>query len=66
MQSRLIGIRKYHKDTQQQIADILGISRELYSKKENGHTEFTCNEMFLLAKRYNVSIESLFLPINFT
>lgn len=66
MQARLIGIRKYHKESQETVAKLIGISRELYSKSENGSREFRSNEMFTLAEHYNVPIGSLFLPNDFT
>lgn len=62
MQERLIILRKKKNVTQRQLADLLGISVKAYGFKELGKTEFTMNEMFLIAKYFSKNIDEIFLP----
>lgn len=43
----------------QGIADLLGVSRTTASKKLNGETGFTNNEMKLIKAEYNLSSEEI-------
>lgn len=62
MQGLLIGIRKEYGDSQKRIAEILGISEEAYRNKERGDSQFKMDEMFIIADRYNLPIDEIFLP----
>lgn len=62
VQSNLIGIRKTNQLSQQEIADILGISVQSYGAKELGKKQFKCDEMFILAKYFKLTVEDIFLP----
>lgn len=54
---------KYHRVTndltQDQVAEHLGISQSVYSKKERGVTQLRELEMLKLAKLYKVKLEEL-------
>ena len=54
---------KYHRITndltQDQVAEHLGISQSVYSKKERGGMQLREIEMIKLAKLYNVKLEQL-------
>lgn len=49
-------IREEKGYTQQQMADILGISRSAYTLKENGKRNFKINELLLLSKFFHKDI----------
>ena len=65
MQVRLIGIRKMHNETQRALAKLIGRDLRTYQNKETGKTQFTANEMFIIAKHYGRAIDDIFLPSNF-
>lgn len=46
--------------TQQQMADIIGINRSAYTRKEKGNRRFSIEEAFVLEKILGVSIQELF------
>lgn len=48
--------------TQAEIADYLGISTKTYRSKELGNSEFTMDEMFKIAKLFNMRIDDIFSP----
>lgn len=54
----LKNIRKEHKLTQQEIANVLGLDRSTYAFYETGKTTPSVNTLYKLAEIYNVSIES--------
>lgn len=56
---RLKELRKFHKKTQQDVADILGITRGAYSNIENAKREPDINTLNILAEYYDVSIDYL-------
>lgn len=62
VQSNLIGIRKTNQLSQREMADILGITIQSYGAKELGKKQFKCDEMFTLAKYFNLTVEDIFLP----
>lgn len=66
MQNKLIGIRKGKLITQQQMADALDIDLRTYQAKERGESQFKLNEMFGIAQLFNMKIDDIFLPDNFT
>ena len=62
MQEKLILIRKKNNITQQFLADLIGISSNQYSLKENGKYEFNCDEMFKISEYLKIPIEDIFVP----
>ena len=61
MQIKLYEVRKRAKLTQQEVADILGISRNSYGQKERGDVLFNLEEMFTLSELLNTSLDDLFI-----
>ena len=61
MQIKLYEVRKRAKLTQQEVADILGISRNSYGQKERGDVSFNLEEMFALSELLNTSLDDLFI-----
>lgn len=51
----IIAYRSSNKKSQEEMAEILGITRCSYANKEKGKTEFTANEIGVMAKEFNVS-----------
>lgn len=62
MQENLLILRKNNNITQEELANKLGISTKTYGYKESGKTEFTMNEMFIIAKFFQKPVEEIFLP----
>lgn len=62
MQEKLIILRKKRNVTQQELADLLKIHIKTYNFKEIGKSQFTMNEMFLIANYFGVPIDEIFLP----
>ena len=60
-QSKLRGIRAEKKISQQQLAEVIGVSKVTYSKKERGVTTFTLPEAVLIAQHLGVDISDIFL-----
>lgn len=44
------------------MATYLGITPKTYRSKELGNSEFTLDEMFAIAKMFNMKIDDIFLP----
>ena len=61
MQIKLYDARKQAKLSQQEVADILGISRNSYGQKERGDVSFNLEEMFALSDLLNASLDDLFI-----
>ena len=61
MQIKLYQVRKQAKLSQQEVADILGISRNSYGQKERGDVLFNLEEMFALSELLNTSLDDLFI-----
>ena len=61
MQIKLYQARKEAKLSQQEVADILGISRNSYGQKERGDVSFNLEEMFALSDLLNMSLDDLFI-----
>ena len=61
MQIKLYQARKQAKLSQQEVADILGISRNSYGQKERGDVLFNLEEMFALSELLNTSLDDLFI-----
>ena len=61
MQIKLYQARKEAKLSQQEVADILGISRNSYGQKERDDVSFNLEEMFALSELLNISLDDLFI-----
>ena len=61
MQIKLYDARKQAKLSQQEVADILGISRNSYGQKERGDVLFNLDEAFALSELLNTSLDDLFI-----
>ena len=62
MQNKLILLRKEHKITQNELAQLLGITTKQYGSKELGKTKFNGDEMFKIAEYFNLKVDDIFLP----
>jgi len=58
---KLKGMRAERLMTQEEIADILGISTATYNRKENGNGSFTANEISVILEVFKVKYEDIFL-----
>ena len=56
---RLCKLRKEHGYSQEQLADMLGVSRQAVSKWERGETSPDTDNLIALAKLYNTSLDGL-------
>ncbi len=54
---RICELRKETKESQNQIAEILEITRQQYALYENGKREMPTHLIMILAKHYNTSID---------
>ena len=52
-------LRIINNDTQKSLADLVGITQSNFNLKENGKLSFTLREAQLIAKKYNISLDSL-------
>jgi transcriptional regulator with XRE-family HTH domain len=57
--SRLAALRKAHGFTQAQLADLIGVSRDLMSNFEKGRTRLTDESIINLARALKVSTDEL-------
>jgi len=63
MQLILYNLRKSEKGmSQQDMADLLGISTKSYGMKERGQREFTQDEMFAISEYFDKPMGEIFLP----
>lgn len=60
MQKKLLGLRKEKGVTQQNLADLIGVSKNTYSNKEQGKRDFKISEMFKIANFFQVEIGEIF------
>ena len=65
MQSKLASIRRYNNISQREMAEVLNISTSSYSLKELGKNQFTATEMFVIASKFNMRLDQIFLPPDF-
>lgn len=65
MQTNLIQLRNSLSVTQKQLADLIGVDVRTYINKEQGISQFKCNEMFAISYYFKKDVESIFLPSNF-
>ncbi|QOR34953.1 helix-turn-helix transcriptional regulator [Clostridium sp. 'deep sea'] len=56
---KLKQLRKQHKISQENLAELLGISRQVVSKWENGLSKPETNNLLKIAKIFNISVEEL-------
>lgn len=65
MQEKLAALRRYHNISQKEMADLIGVDLRTYINKENGQSQFKANEMFAIARKFQMPIDEIFLPTNF-
>lgn len=65
MQTNLIELRTKSKNTQKELADLIGVDVRTYINKEQGISQFKANEMFAISMHFKKDLESVFLPTNF-
>lgn len=65
-QWKLEELRELNGDTQADMATLLNINTTTYRDKEKGDSEFKASEMFIIARKYNKTLEDIFLPTKFT
>ena len=63
MQEKLIIIRLDKKIKIKDMAELLSITIQQYSRKEKGINQFTANEMFMISDYFGKKIEEIFLPV---
>lgn len=42
------------------VAEVLGVSRQMYNKKENGNSSFSLEQALIVAKLFRTTTEELF------
>ena len=57
---KLKGLRAMRDIKQKNMAEILDITRESYVRKENGHSQFTLNEIKVIKDLFGMSVEEIF------
>jgi DNA-binding XRE family transcriptional regulator len=65
MQEKLVTLRRIHNVSQRELADLIGVDVRTYQNKESGQSQFKANEMFAIARRFQLPIDQIFLPTNF-
>jgi len=65
MQVNLIRLRTESKVTQKELADLIDVDVRTYINKEQGISQFKCNEMFTIAMHFKKDVGTVFLPTNF-
>ena len=65
MQKKLAALRRYYNISQKEMADLIGVDLRTYINKENGQSQFKANEMFAIARKFQMPIDEIFLPTNF-
>lgn len=63
--SELSKLRKYNELTYKEMAKLLGIDERTYYNKEKGLSQFKLNEMFIISRKFNKSMDHIFLPNDF-
>ena len=62
MQILLYNLRKQANKSQQDMADLLHITRTNYGQKERGQLPFSQDDMFEVSSYFGLNIEKIFLP----
>lgn len=65
MQTKLASLRRYENISQKKMGELIGVETETYRNKEKGITQFKASEMFIIANKFNMKIEDIFLPPDF-
>ena len=60
-QRKLKGLMVEKDVTQQELANLLGISRTMFNRKINGKNKFDLQEAFIIADFFKKAIEDIFL-----
>lgn len=63
--SNLKRLRMFFGLTQQDMAELLKVDKRTYINKENGDSQFKLNEMYLISKRFKLSVDQIFFGTNF-
>ena len=63
MKNRVKELRKNKKLTQEELADLIGISRQAINAIEKEKFDPSLPTAFKMAKLFKISIEKLFLPV---
>lgn len=63
--SELRRLRKYNELTYDDMAKLLGIDKRTYINKETGVTQFKLNEMYVISRKFQRSMDEIFLPTDF-
>lgn len=61
MKNRLEAIRKAHDITQEELAEVLEVSRQTISSVENGRYNPSIILAFKIARHFGISIEDIFI-----
>jgi transcriptional regulator with XRE-family HTH domain len=62
--NRLSELRKNKKETQDQLASLIGVERSTYSRYETGTSEMTLKTILTLSNHFDVSLDYLFFKSN--
>lgn len=62
MQILLYNLRKQANKSQQDMADLLHITRTNYGQKERSQLPFSQDEMFEISSYFGLNMEKIFLP----
>ena len=66
MANRMRELRLAHEESQQDLAEVLGLtSASLYCKRELGYRPVTLEEAFKLSLHWGLTIEEIFLQMRF-
>lgn len=60
MQTKLLILRKQHKESQKDLAKLLNISEKAYGDKERGKYMFDADEMWILSRHYHKTMDDIF------
>ena len=66
VQRKIKGLIAENEITQKELADVLGISREMMNRKINGVNNFTLNEAFIVSNYFGKPIDEIFLAKKLT
>ena len=58
-------LRKFHDLTYEDMARLIDVDIRTYINKEQGVSQFKMNEMFIISKKFNKSMDEIFLPKDF-
>ena len=58
-------LRKFHDLTYEDMARLIDVDIRTYINKEQGISQFKMNEMFIISREFNKSMDEIFLPADF-